>query len=81
MSKKQTDYSDVCPNRHVYSTVATFMNDNLVRFTTCFSKGEFNIMCTALGIEADDAMDAMHVIIGEGKRSAIENDVKRPVVL
>lgn len=81
MSKKRTDCSDVCPNRHAYPTVATFMNDNLVRFTTCFSKGEFNIMCTALGIEADDAMDAMHVIIGEGKRSAIENDVKRPIAL
>ena len=81
MSKKQTDYSDVCNNRHVYSTIATFMNDNLVRFTTCFSKGEFNIMCTALGIAADDAMDAMEVIINEGKRSAIENDVKRTIVL
>ncbi len=81
MSKKQTDYSDVCPNKHVYYTVAMFMNDNLVRFTTCFSKGEFNIMCTALGITADDAMDAMKVIIDEGKRSAIDNDVKRSIII
>lgn len=81
MNKKQTDYSDVCPNEHVYTVIGKFMYDNAWKFAKGLSKNEFDIMCTALGITADDAVEAMRFMTMEGRRVVVENGCGRPIVL
>lgn len=81
MSKKQTDYSNVCSNEHVYKVIRQFMSDNAWKFARGLSKNEFEIMCTALGIDSADAIEAMREMINEGYRAVVKNGCLRPIVL
>lgn len=81
MSKKQTDYSDVCPNEHVYKVIGTFMYDNAWKFAKGLSKCEFDIMCTALGITADDAVEAMRDVIDKGRDANVSNGPGKHIIL
>lgn len=73
MSKKQTDYSDVCSNEHVYTVIGKFMYDNAWKFASGLSKNEFDIMCTALGIDYEDAVEAMRDVIDKGSEANVSN--------
>lgn len=79
--KAVTDFSAVCPNEHVYSTVAAFMCDNVQRLAKGPSANEFRIMCTALGVTEEDAVEAMRFMTMEGRRVVVENGCGRPIVL
>lgn len=76
-----TDLSAACPNEHVYSTVAAFTCDSVQRLAKGPSTNGFRIMCTALGVTEEDAVEAMRFMTMEGRRVVVENGCSRPIVL
>ena len=74
-------YGTVCPDERVHSTVAAFMCDNVQGLAKGPGTNGFRIMCTALGVTGEDAVEAVRFMTMEGRRAVVENGYGRSIAL